>query len=722
MPHENSPPTSPTSPSFASPMKSANFNAVLHRLQKLSISTPSDPRSPLSPLGPPFALSDANHGAAGNFAPRPAPAYNLSPQSATSSGSEFSSLSSVSSYDAFDAFVRTQSRVVRLFNLPTMPQPFLASVFAQHRLAPTTMWVMRAPAIDFSVWAVFQSHREACAALSLSSTRMSVATALESDLEPFAKLKRFELVSSTGPPQLYLNNPQPTQRVLRIDSTGNALAGNASPAFAASHGGVPEGYTISSNPPNPRATFRPGDWICGRQNCSAMNFARNLTCIACACPRPNGSATAAHDAPQSPHHQHFSQSPPSRSQLSPRFAANAMQYPTNLSPTGCGFPPQQSSPTYGRYPSSSMQPVVNLPPPSSPTANKTMSAHPLLTPSGRAFASGGKVVNISSDPLNPCVMYWPENEPFPEQGQIRPSGLMGVPQPPILNTGNRGPISHQPGDWICLKCNYLNWRRRKVCQTCLPYAEGNGDSISAAVQAERIALLTSVLAQTRLASPPATPPHQQQSHQQQSQQQQQHPHLIGRSHSTTPAQAHRRFVNFSPPPPSRGPVHRSQSHSELGSQYTHGYPIYQTSPHQNQHHHQQPQYSRHYSSPLQRHTLSIEEHPIDLYAPAPLLPSFLQDIVQSPTLSPASTSSADLSFEEYDEESLPSSTRSTFSQSGGDSVHSSPLANIWRLDGEESKSLSSFPPLPTARQGLIRSATSSRNSSLERLRAQVSLS
>ena len=71
--------------------------------------------------------------------------------------------------------------------------------------------------------------------------------------------------------------------------------------------------------------------------------------------------------------------------------------------------------------------------------------------------------NISSDPLSPCIMYWPDNEPFPEQGQIRPSGLVGVAvsfsivgclldllltyhhlvqQPPILNTGNRGPISH----------------------------------------------------------------------------------------------------------------------------------------------------------------------------------------------------------------------------------------------------------------------------------------
>jgi hypothetical protein len=61
-----------------------------------------------------------------------------------------------------------------------------------------------------------------------------------------------------------------------------------------------------------------------------------------------------------------------------------------------------------------------LPPPTQ------RSAHPLLTPSGRAFAIGGKVQNISSDPLSPCIMYWPDNEPIPEQGQIRPSGLVGV--------------------------------------------------------------------------------------------------------------------------------------------------------------------------------------------------------------------------------------------------------------------------------------------------------
>ncbi|KAJ7816206.1 hypothetical protein B0H14DRAFT_2374726 [Mycena olivaceomarginata] len=50
-----------------------------------------------------------------------------------------------------------------------------------------------------------------------------------------------------------------------------------------------------------------------------------------------------------------------------------------------------------------------------------VSPHPRLTPSGRALARGRKVQNISRDPLSPCIMCWPDNEPFPEQGQIRPT-------------------------------------------------------------------------------------------------------------------------------------------------------------------------------------------------------------------------------------------------------------------------------------------------------------
>jgi hypothetical protein len=125
-------------------------------------------------------------------------------------------------------------------------------------------------------------------------------------------------------------------------------------------------------------------------------------------------------------------------------------------------------------------------------------------------------------------MFWSFNEPLPESGQIRPALSVALQHPPILNTGNRGPIEHQPGDWICKKCNYLNWRRRKVCQTCYPCmvsslhmpsrdhrftrpisfltdAEGNGDSISATVQAERIALLAGTIRGREFHSLPPSP-------------------------------------------------------------------------------------------------------------------------------------------------------------------------------------------------------------------------
>lgn len=54
-------------------------------------------------------------------------------------------------------------------------------------------------------------------------------------------------------------------------------------------------------------------------------------------------------------------------------------------------------------------------------SKQTALTHQLLTPSGRALAVGGKVQNISRDPVAPCIVYWPDNEPLPEQGQIRPA-------------------------------------------------------------------------------------------------------------------------------------------------------------------------------------------------------------------------------------------------------------------------------------------------------------
>ncbi|KAF8621477.1 hypothetical protein AX15_007768 [Amanita polypyramis BW_CC] len=599
------------------------------------------------------------------FAPKPL-APDLSPPSSTSS--ERSSISPSCSSDqksVLDAFVATRSRVVRLSNLPLMAQCFLSAVFLpQNRPTlrnapmPISLWTLRdsGSSVD-SVWAVFKTHEEACAALALSGPAMVVTTALESDLEPFYKLRAFELKSTRdvshvlehqAPTPSNLHHPslppaQPTSQhiptyvnILRTSTSYPDMRVIGQPMVEKAP--QKHDYTISSNPPNPRSNFRIGDWICTSPKCAAHNFGRNIVCFGCGCPRANNSATPL----QCP----IPSQPGIRAAPSPRFVSQ-----NNYSPQ----PIQQSYP-YSNSPS--------YPTPSANTPLGTFQKppHPLLTPSGRAFAVGGRVRNVSNDPLSPCIMYWPDNEPLPEQGQIRPGGLAGLAHPPILNTGNRGPISHQPGDWVCKKCNYLNWRRRKVCQTCLPYAEGNGDSISAAIQAERIALLTSVLVSSQVPDDKVATTTS----------------LQGtRLHSSAPSHSHSlhqpEFSSRLPP----GSVCRSQSHVELATQYTNhpqftnSGPIYQTSGHR------QP-------SPLYTTGPEINQGQ-QVHAPAPLLPSFLQDIVQLPALSPSSSSSADLSsFEDVN-------TVSNVSGKHGqnDSPSKSP-GNIWRLDIDETRSLNVF--------------------------------
>jgi hypothetical protein len=172
---------------------------------------------------------------------------------------------------------------------------------------------------------------------------------------------------------------------------------------------------------------------------------RNISCIGCGFSRPSstpGFIGGSH--PASAFH------PPRFP--SPRFTTAAPPYP-NLSDTSIQCPiPQRLLPP--------------VPVPASPIP--APSSFPILTPSGKQLSIGGKVQNISCNPLSPCFMFWSFNEPLPHPGQIRPALSPAFQPPPILNTGNRGPIEHQPGDWICQKCNYLNWRRRKVCQTCYP--------------------------------------------------------------------------------------------------------------------------------------------------------------------------------------------------------------------------------------------------------------
>lgn len=109
-------------------------------------------------------------------------------------------------------------------------------------------------------------------------------------------------------------------------------------------------------------------------------FRRNFSCIGCGCPRPSTTHALSSKTPYLPVGG-------STQVPSPRFVAT-------LEPQMPVSPPQR------------------LP-------------H-ILTPSGRAFSVGGRVQDVSSDPLSPCIIFWPDNEPFPEQSQIRPSNLVGI--------------------------------------------------------------------------------------------------------------------------------------------------------------------------------------------------------------------------------------------------------------------------------------------------------
>lgn len=172
-------------------------------------------------------------------------------------------------------------------------------------------------------------------------------------------------------------------------------------------------------------------------------------------------------------------------------------------------------------------------------------------------------------------------------------------------------------------------------------AEGNGDSISAAVQSERINLLTSLLAQNQL--PLRTTPST---------------FDVPRRGTVTP--------------PSR--LSRSQIDLRTTTQYLDPQFIYETSGPQR------------YSSPSFPGMRELEDA-LPVNAPVPLLPSFLQDIVQSPTLSPTSSSSADLSIEEYEDLSPSPRAGREHVVARDKSAANFPLGNIWRLNDEETTNI-----------------------------------
>ncbi|GAA5915588.1 zinc finger Ran-binding domain-containing protein [Sporobolomyces salmoneus] len=89
------------------------------------------------------------------------------------------------------------------------------------------------------------------------------------------------------------------------------------------------------------------------------------------------------------------------------------------------------------------------------------------------------------------------NGRIPTLEQLCPEPVHPSAQPPIVNTGNQGVMVVQQGDWKCGTCSFVNWRRRKICLRCFPFANDIGNILT--IQSQRAA---------NLATPMSAPAHQ----------------------------------------------------------------------------------------------------------------------------------------------------------------------------------------------------------------------
>ncbi|GAA5969656.1 hypothetical protein JCM3765_000613 [Sporobolomyces pararoseus] len=122
----------------------------------------------------------------------------------------------------------------------------------------------------------------------------------------------------------------------------------------------------------------------------------------------------------------------------------------------------------GPSPFSSARPSYVAPGPDAPSSNVPLSPHDLAQV---AALHNGRVPTLE------------QMAPIP---QLASNGL----PPPIVNTGNQGRMVPQLGDWKCGTCTFVNWRRRKVCMRCFPFAS-NDIGQSFAAQSQRAAYLAS---------------------------------------------------------------------------------------------------------------------------------------------------------------------------------------------------------------------------------------
>ncbi|GAA6007459.1 hypothetical protein JCM11491_004170 [Sporobolomyces phaffii] len=157
----------------------------------------------------------------------------------------------------------------------------------------------------------------------------------------------------------------------------------------------------------------------------------------------------------------------------------------------------------------SLLPAANIATSHGRDAPSPFSCRPLYVAPGPELGPSTCTSLVSTSPLSHSDLAQVaalHNGRVPALEQMAPTGQVasnGLP-PPIVNTGNQGRMIPQMGDWRCGTCTFVNWRRRKVCMRCFPFAS-NDIGQSFAAQSQRAAYLAST-AMTPSRSAPLFPP------------------------------------------------------------------------------------------------------------------------------------------------------------------------------------------------------------------------
>ncbi|GAA5827788.1 hypothetical protein JCM11251_007674 [Rhodosporidiobolus azoricus] len=162
-------------------------------------------------------------------------------------------------------------------------------------------------------------------------------------------------------------------------------------------------------------------------------------------------------------------------QPAPQLPAGYFGGPVSLPPT-----PESAHPSYFAAPISHVpapSPLVAVPIPASPAPPSTAI---------NAGEADGAYPLSSADTDRIAKLH---NGRVPSLQQLAPPEVMvsSGAQPPIVNTGNQGQMIVQAGDWRCGVCAFVNWRRRKICLRCFPYANDIGNILT--IQSQRAAYL-----------------------------------------------------------------------------------------------------------------------------------------------------------------------------------------------------------------------------------------